>query len=416
MKRIFLAGILFIILFVRTEAQSYTGDIATYISSYISSIPGSSGNDYDKPEAGELITWQELMVQLLNDDLSAARQKADILNYTIVEFEDNSVDPHAFYYVVEEKSARQHYWGTYIINRYPLRSQLVIQSPHPVYDSNTGLQGIFCFKNLGAKAFFVSGTHRCNHSEFSVCSGTTTACNSSTTAYQISDNAHNAASVFERLTEVLSLSQPNTYFVQLHGFAKGDTDPYLIMSNGTRITPNPDYTAILRDELFKIDNSLTFKIAHIDLSWTRLIATTNVQGRFLNQSPSPCTQNAAMCSGRFIHIEQEKSKLRQDFIGWLKMYEALSYTFPETPLPNSTSSDLRSDKVFLYPNPTEGLLTIKSTGPFKVSIFNICGKSVYQADFEEDIAEIDLSNQESGIYLVKIVSNESAKTIRIVLK
>lgn len=417
MKKVLLVlGLLLLLVNSQLQSQTYNGDIELYITNYINDIPGSSGNDFDKPTESELLTWQELMVHLLKDELTEARQKAAFVNYQIVEFEDNSLTSPASYYVVEEKSPEQHYWGTYILNRNPLRSQLIIQAPHPVYDSKTGLQAIFCFKNLGARAYFVSGTHRCNNSQFTTCSGTTSACSTSDTNYRISDNAHNVLSVFQKTTEVFSVGLPDTYYVQLHGFAKGDTDPYLIMSNGTRITPSPDYVSVLKNELYKIDNTLTFKLAHIDLSWSRLIATTNTQGRLLNNSPTPCTQNAASCSGRFIHIEQEKSKLRNDVFGWLKMYEALSYTFPEQPLSNNVNKISKESSAIVYPNPSFGFVHIQTKEPSLISIYTISGSCVHSVRYNDKFAEIDLTKLNSGIYLLKIEDEQHIETQKLMIR
>ena len=197
MKKSLTIGLLFLqFLVTGIYGQSYTGNIELYISAYIDNLPGSNENDYTKPGTTDLDIWQDLLTHLVNDELADAREKAESVNYQIIEFEDNSVSPTASYYVVEEKNPRIYFWGIYIINRTPRRSQLIIQSPHPVYDTNTGYQGIFCFKRLGALAFFMSGTHRCNHNSFSTCSGTTSACSSSSTAYRISDNAHNTESSF----------------------------------------------------------------------------------------------------------------------------------------------------------------------------------------------------------------------------
>jgi len=396
-------------------AQTVTGDLENYIHQFINGLPGSSGDDYRVPTSLELNTWAGLISHLLKDELPEARQKADQLNYQIVEYEDNGTLPHSSYYLIEEKSERQNYWGTYILNRNPLRSQVVIQSPHPIHDSNTGKQGVFCFKRLGALAFFISGTHRCNNSNLSSCSGTTTACGT-TSPYGVSDNAHNIMSVFQKTTEVLKNELDNTVFIQFHGFAMQETDPYVIMSNGTRITPEPDYISTLSNELFKIDNTLTFKIPHLDLSWKRLIAFTNVQGRYINNGISPCTMNAIECSGRFIHIEQEKKKLRADFIGWLKMYEALANTFPETTVSSRGRISAKNSVAFIYPNPTDGLLNIRAAGQFDISVFNSVGTCVFESTSHNDIARIDMNNQVPGLYIVRIIRRGEASTKRIILR
>jgi hypothetical protein len=99
------------------------------------------------------------------------------------------------------------------------------------------------------------------------------------------------------------------------------------MSNGTRETPTTDYATLIKDALLIEDNTLTFKLAHIDTGWTRLIGFTNTQGRLINNSTDHCNTSATTTSGRFIHIEQEKSKLREDASVWAKMSNALGSVF-----------------------------------------------------------------------------------------
>ena len=192
--------------------------------------------------------------------------------------------------------------------------------------------------------------------------------------------------------------------------------PYVIMSNGTRITPDPDYISVLRDELFVIDNTLTFKIPHIDLSWSRLIAFTNVQGRYINNSTNPCTMNATQCTGQFIHIEQEKSKLRQDFIGWLKMYEALSNTFPENPVSTGDFVEIKKESILIYPNPSQEFLYIKASNPLTVSIFNAIGQCIFHESYTTDQVEIDLVRHLPGLYHVRIIDSEGVTTQKLLLK
>jgi hypothetical protein len=188
------------------------------------------------------------------------------------------------------------------------------------------------------------------------------------------------------------------------------------MSNGTRITPDPDYITILRDELYAIDNALTFKIAHIDLSWSRLIAFTNVQGRYINYSTNPCTMNATQCTGQFIHIEQEKSKLRQDFIGWLKMYEALSNTFSENPVSTGDFVEMKKESILIYPNPSQGFLYIKASNPLTVSIFNTIGQCIFHESYTTDRIEIDLTRHLPGLYHVRILDSEDVTIQKLILK
>ena len=84
---------------------------------------------------------------------------------------------------------------------------------------------------------------------------------------------------------------------------------------------------MLRDALLQEDNSLTFKIPHIDVNWTRYAAFDNTQGRYINGSPNACSVDATNTTGRFVHIEQERAKLRANETGWAKVSNALEKVF-----------------------------------------------------------------------------------------
>jgi len=202
----------------------------------------------------------------------------------------------------------------------------VLMAPHAKNDFNTAKQGGYIFKEIDAWCFMLSGTHRCNSPTHSDCDGTTSTCGSSE-QFRISDLAHEDESIWQVTTEYIFTNYSNTYFAQLHGFTKLSTDPYIIMSNGTRDTPNPDYLVTLSNELVALDPVLTFKIGHVDLTWTRLLGFTNTNGRLINSSADPCMDAANTTSGRFMHLEQEKSRLRQNQTGWNKMGQALANTF-----------------------------------------------------------------------------------------
>jgi hypothetical protein len=106
------------------------------------------------------------------------------------------------------------------------------------------------------------------------------------------------------------------------------------MSNGTRETPAFDPLNELANYLKILDPVLTFKFGHLDLSWNRLLGFSNTNGRYINNSNNPCNQNATLSAGRFLHIEQEKLRLRQDASGWDKMARAIRATFPGNACPS----------------------------------------------------------------------------------
>lgn len=397
--------------FDASHAQTMEGDLEMHLNEYIDNLPGNSGDDYEEASPEDLQTWEEMMTALSILELMEARAKAAELNYQIVEYTDTGVSNEE-YYVVEEKVPSQKYWGTYVFNKMYCRFSLVLQAPHPRYDTNTGKEAVFCFLRLSAHALFISGTHRCNHDNFSSCSGTTSACGSSE-AYRVSDMAHGTDNAFHRSTKVWSETHPETHFVQLHGFAKQTDDPYLILSNGTRETPDLDHLTEIASKLNQIDEVLDAEIAHLNLSWTRLIAFTNTQGRMLNESTDPCNKHNPSTTGRFLHIEQEKSRLRADSTGWDKMRQALGFSFPCVSLP--TEEPIKNQfKVFPNPN-LDGTLSIAGENIDVVKIYDLLGQEQLRFNKFPFGGTLDISRLGKGIYILTIDSGALLESHRLII-
>ena len=394
-------------------AQTATGNIENYIGDIIDNAPGSTGDNYIVPNTSELNKWNAIIDFIMVENLIEARSNADELNYQITEFTDTSITPNQVFYILEEKNTQFNYWGTYVFSKTPTRNNLIIQAPHIKYDTNTGKQAIYCFKNNVARAVFINGTHRCNSDSYSSCSGTTSACGSSDN-YKMSDLAHTTTSMFQKTTENMFKSISNSVFVQLHGFGKRVSDPYVIMSNGTRETPAKDYAVLIKEALLVEDNTLTFKLAHKDLNWTRLIGFTNTQGRLINGSPDYCNTSATSTSGRFIHIEQEKYKLRNDETGWNKMSNALSNVFSSTLGLNKFEID---NSITISPNPSYGIIKIKGASIDNIQIFNILGQELIVVNNRnnKEIIIVDLHKSKQGIYYIRInLKNKISITRKII--
>jgi hypothetical protein len=309
------------------ELQFASGNLEDYLRDLLDIVPGISAKKYKVPTDNELDQWDSIIDAILDEDITKAVDEAVYLNYQIVEFTDIYSSPNQVYFIIKEYQERQNYWGTYVFSKTPKRKDLVLAAPHVLHDQKTGYQAAFAFRRNVARALFLSGAHRCDQEGSSTCDGTTKSCSSNFGAYRISDVPHNTNTTFQVTTENLFNALPSSVFVQLHGFGKEPTDPDVILSNGTNKTPAKDYVVMLRDALLEEDNTLTFKIPHIDLNWTRYAAFDNTQGRYINGSASPCSVPATGTTGRFVHIEQERSKLRQDESGWIKISNALGKVF-----------------------------------------------------------------------------------------
>lgn len=310
-----------------------TGNIQTFIDSLVNSIPSDTGtNIYTVPSTGDTAQWRSIVTNVINGNYSSAHSDAGSMGYGLTQFTDE-VSGKA-YYILAKTSASSNYWGIYAFNNSAIRQKLLIQAPHPVFDFKTGLQSAYVFIQTGARALFVSGVHRCNSTSRSECAGTTTVCSTvgASDKFRKSDPAHNEDGLFHKTLLVLEALISNTISVQLHGFSWVSGDPDLLMSNGTTSTPSPDYLSTLKDKLLDEDDTLEFGIHHIS-PLSKLTGTTNVQGRFINNSSNPCSSSASTASGRFLHIEQAYKNLRDNQTNWNKIVNALSNTFPEDPLP-----------------------------------------------------------------------------------
>lgn len=311
---------------LQSNAQLLTenGDLFIRTSNIIDNLPDSFDDDYQDANSTLLQTWENMLYLLLLNDYTAAADSANTIGYDLIAYTDTTTTPNNLYYLLETNGSN--YWGTYVYNPNYCRP-LAIQSPHPKKDLNTGKQGIYVFIKTQSLFYFLSGTNRCNSLSYSPCDGSTSVCGLGSEDYRISDLAHNASSIFQKTTEVLFNTITNSHFIQLHGFTKQSTDPYLILSNGTQDTPTIDYFPTLAENLVAEDSVLTYKIAHIDLTWTKLRGFTNTQGRMINSSIDACEDPATNSSGRFYHMEQERIRLRNDSNGWDKVANALNNTF-----------------------------------------------------------------------------------------
>ena len=429
---------LFVLLIIGLELYSQTtisGDLENYIDIYLSNIPATYSSDEYQPPADSLLDlWETVIENIINEDYFNADTIASQFSYHIVEFNDTTTENNGVFYLLEKTKASTNFWGIFIFNSNPNRRDLVIESPHPLYDRNTGKQGLSIFLTAGARALFISGAHRCNSSVPTTCSGTTTACSGTSQKYRISDQAHNVDCTFQKTTETLESILKNMIVIQPHGFAKGSTDPDLIISNGTQLTPAKDYIAVLRDNLLDIDNNLTFKIAHLDLGWTRLIATTNTQGRLINGSNNPCTLNSSSTTGRFIHIEQAYTGLRDSKTNWMKLANAIVLTFPEDTVVSITKNPITVNEFSLkqnYPNPFNPSTTIEytiapanyssgETSVVKLKIYDVLGNEIAILVDKEKPAgkyrvEFNASGLPSGIYFYQLNTGNYTETKKMIL-
>ena len=75
-----------------------------------------------------------------------------------------------------------------------------------------------------------------------------------------------------------------------------------------------------------------------------------------------------------------------------------------TPMQLVGLNDPSLAQISIFPNPTADYLRIdhKSTEPLRVAIFSVSGKLVYENNSLEDNEPIDVSNFQTGSYIVRV--------------
>lgn len=91
----------------------------------------------------------------------------------------------------------------------------------------------------------------------------------------------------------------------------------------------------------------------------------------------------------------------------------ISYVYDANSTANLENDILSS--VNLFPNPTKGQFTIDHAEGFNVSIYSVLGKEIMRRNNISSQESFETSNLSEGTYFVKISSNNSSKTEKLVV-
>ena len=80
---------------------------------------------------------------------------------------------------------------------------------------------------------------------------------------------------------------------------------------------------------------------------------------------------------------------------------------------NVTSVTDLNDEVALYPNPTNGMVTIEAAGMNHIAVVNALGQVVYSADVNTDMTQLNLGQFNAGIYMVRISTENGVGVKRV---
>lgn len=386
-RGVVIGTLLFLFAATAANAQVYqSGDLVAHIDAIVAAMPTAvDGGAYQQPNLASRLLWREIVDHILAGEYGPAHTDALTRSYQVVIWTDTATPGNPVHAILERTpEATARYWGTYVFNPAPSRPHLVVQCPHPVADTNTEYQGIRMYRSTSARAYFVSGTHRCNGTSYSPCDGTTTACSSSSEDFRYSDMAHVVDSAFEVTTEAMFANDPSLIIVQPHGFSQGTGDPDLVISNGTTSMPGgTDYAAAVATAIEAIDGTLDARVVHLNVTPSSLWGTTNTQGRLINGSANPCGTQASSATGRFIHVEQARVGLRDTQANWMKLANAVAAAIPmeATSVPGDGVAPGQGIAIVnTYANPFHGRTRVEfrlgRSGPVVMDVFDLAGRRV----------------------------------------
>lgn len=312
----------------RDALPKETGSLVKLVEKVSEDLTPRDSEGFRVPTAGQLKAWKFIVESIYTGKPENAAQMIKQLSfpYELKRFTEKSNGRE--YLVLFEKDPYQAGWGAYVFDP-AAANPLVIQAPHPRFDSNTEHQAIDAFLQTGASAYMLAGAHRRANKQPSPCTQPASA-GEDNAGYPVSDVAHAVDTPFHAVHEALLKVRPKSVAVQLHGMGERDICPNAFISNGSRtVTTN---SKKLLSCLTK--NGVEAQIYDGTTSCP-LIALSNVQGRFSNgETGDPCKTGVKVSPepGSFIHIEQEPV-IRKDRASWQGMIEGLKCAFSQSTEP-----------------------------------------------------------------------------------
>ena len=356
------------------------GDIVQYIRVVRSWIPGQGTNSFVIPSDQETNAFKNVFLNLQNITYSNIQADINQYGYSFYEFLDQPSGDTLL--ILVENTPVQRGWGTFVFNPGSSNS-MMIEIPHPIWDTNTWEVGIKTFVAVNAQWFILAGTHRYANSDSS------------------SDMAHVTQSIF--YTAHINLATDRA--IQIHGFSKSSYAGYpdVVMSNGTRYPTAEIYA--LQSSYQRKGFSVGVYSATTSSALGKLGATTNAQGQWSNRNGKI-----------FIHIEHDYP-LRTEPAKIVQVIQAIK----ETDFSEKYSSFTLEQN---YPNPfnlgTSIEFNITKTTYINLEITGINGEKIttlFRGELEsgDHVVPFNADNIASGIYFYTIKSPGWTKTKKMLL-
>ena len=76
-------------------------------------------------------------------------------------------------------------------------------------------------------------------------------------------------------------------------------------------------------------------------------------------------------------------------------------------------NEMAEDNISIYPNPTTSLFTVEGEAMNHIAVYNLMGQKVYEMECQGHSVDINLSSAETGIYVVRVSTDNGEVTKRI---
>jgi hypothetical protein len=354
MNKFILFTLLSLLFFGSVYSQDVrTANLFSKITAIKNAMPGRDSYDFVVPTSAQQDIFAAIINLILSDQYQLADSLAEYLNYSLFEWYDTGNSNHLYYLLMENgadiSGGVQYGWGTYIFNPTGY-DEVIIEVPHPRWDTNTWQVGFKAYQYLDTKHFLMAGTHRY--------------ANGSNPAP--ADVAHNTQNMFHIVHQ--KVSPVNTHSLQVHGFSRNNHPNYpdVVLSNGSSSPP------LIIDSLANSIINHGYSVGIYDgINWSQLGATTNKQGQWSRSQ-----------GYSFIHMELEYF-IRTAQSEWENILDALKAVFL-TPLGIDYETNIYLPDHYVlkqnYPNPFNASTKIEyhlgSSQDVQLNIYNITGQLI----------------------------------------
>lgn len=182
---------------------------------------------------------------------------------------------------------------------------------------------------------------------------------------------------------------------------------------GSTITVNYQYTIPANGNIYcaiNLYNNFTWSSMVVDGALSPAPTGTNMTGSFNFTIPNGTTPTSNLTGNFNYKIVIELNNATWNWQAGAYPTNQINLTAP------LSTSDFENNSISVYPNPTNDFIYVQgveNTTKSQVVITDMLGKKVFSSS-QLNVDKIDVSNLNSGIYILSISSNDSQKMVKFI--